>query len=196
MRRLGKPLDKLDVKYSISRPSGELMSSDQVLRGCTVFVDGRELFVDLVVLDMPDYEVILGMDWLSKYHATIDCKKEIVIFRPSKEERFLFISTTHKLRALIISSMKARRLLDSGCICYLASVVDTQVEQCLKSEDVLAVQEFLEVFPEDLPGLPPDREIEFVIVLVAGTAPILKAISDGSERIKGVESPITRIIGQ
>ena len=52
------------------------------------------------------------------------------------------------------------------------------------------------MFPEDLPGLPPDREIEFVIVLVAGTAPILKAISDGSERIKGVESPITRIIGQ
>ena len=62
MRRLGKPLDKLDVKYSISLPSGELMSSDQVLRGCTVFVGGRELFVDLVVLDMPDYEVILGLE--------------------------------------------------------------------------------------------------------------------------------------
>ena len=52
------------------------MSSDQVLRGCTVFVDGRELFIDLVVLDMPDYEVILGMDWLSKYHTTIDCQKD------------------------------------------------------------------------------------------------------------------------
>ena len=193
---MGKSLDNRDVKYGISLSSEESINSDQVLRSCAVLVYGKELFVDLVVLDMPNYEVILGMDWLSKYHATIDCKKEIVIFRPSKEERFLFISTTHKLRALIISSMKARRLLDSGCICYLASVVDTQVEQCLKSEDVLAVQEFLEVFPEDLPGLPPDREIEFVIVLVAGTAPILKAISDGSERIKGVESPITRIIGQ
>ena len=175
VRRLGKPLDKLDVKYSISLPSGELMSSDQVLRGCTVFVDGRELFIDLVVLDMPDYEVILGMDWLSKYHATIDCQKKIVIFRPPEEEEFLFIGTTYKLRTPIISAMKARRLLDSGCIGYLASVVDTHVEQCLKPEDVPVVREFLEVFPEDLPGLPPDREIEFVIDLVPGTAPISKA---------------------
>ena len=97
-----------------------------------VLVYGRELFVDLVVLDMPDYKVILGMDWLLKYHATIDCKKKIAIFRPPKEEEFLFIGTTHKLRTLIISAMKAKRLLDSVCIGYLASVVDTHVEQCLK----------------------------------------------------------------
>ena len=193
---MGKSLDKRDVKYGISLSSEESINSDQVLRSCAVLVYGKELFVDLVVLDMPNYEVILGMDWLSKYHATIDCQKKIVIFRPSEEEEFLFIGTTYKLRTPIISAMKARRLLDSGCIGYLASVVDTHVEQCLKPEDVPVVREFLEVFPEDLPGLPPDREIEFVIVLVAGTAPILKAISDGSERIKGVESPITRIIGQ
>ena len=55
-------------------------------------------------------------------------------------------------------------------------MVDTHVEQCLKLEDVLVVREFLEVFSEDLPGLPRDREIKFVIVLVLGTTPILKAL--------------------
>ena len=62
VRRMDKPFDKLDVKYSISLSSGKLMNWDQVLRGCTILVDGRELFIDLVVLDMHDYEVILRMD--------------------------------------------------------------------------------------------------------------------------------------
>ena len=88
-------------------------------------VVGKELYVDFVVLDMPDYEVILKMDWLSKYYATIDCKKKIVKLRPPEEEEFLFIGTTHKLRTPIISVIKARRLLDSCCIGYLASVVGT-----------------------------------------------------------------------
>ena len=151
------------------------MNSDQILRACTVLIDGRELFVDLVVLDMFDYEVILGMDWLSKYHASIDCKKKIVIFRPPGEEEFLLFATSNKLRTPVISAMKAKRLLDSGCIGYLASVIDTELEQTSKPQDVPVVREFLKVFPEDLPGLPPDREIEFAIDLAPGTAPISKA---------------------
>ena len=175
VRRLGQLPDKSNTKYSVSIPSGEILMSDQILRACTVFIDGRELLVDLIVLEMTDYEVILGMDWLSKYHATIDCKKKIVTFRPPGEEEFCFMGTIDKLRTPVISSMKARRLLDSGCVGYLACVVDMQVEQKLRPEDVPVVQEFLEVFPEDLPGLPPNREIEFVIDLVPGTAPISKA---------------------
>ena len=59
----------------------------------------------------------------------------------------------------------------------MASVVDTKVEQKLKPEDVPVVNEFLEIFPEDLPGLLPDREIEFGIDLLPGTVPISKAPS-------------------
>ena len=55
-------------------------------------------------------------------------------------------------------------------------MVDTSLEQHSKPEDVPVVQEFLEVFPEDLPGLPPDREIEFIIELILGTAPISKVL--------------------
>ena len=101
--------------------------------------------------------------------------KKIVMFQTPEEEEFLFIGTTKKLRTPVISSIKAKKLLDSGCIGYLASVVDISLEQHSEPEDVLVVQEFLEVFLEDLPGLPPDREIEFIIVLIPGTAPISKA---------------------
>ena len=75
--------------------------------------------------------------------------KKIVAFQPPEEEEFLFISTTKKLRPPVISTMKAKRLLDSGYVGYLASVVDTSLEQHSKPEDVPVVQEFLEVFQED-----------------------------------------------
>ena len=98
-----------------------------------------------------------------------------MIFCPPGEEEFLLIGTTNKLRTPVISVMKAKRLLDSGCIGYLARVIDTDLEQTSKPQDVPVVREFLKVFPEDLPGLPPDREIEFAIDLAPGTAPISKA---------------------
>ena len=116
VKRLGKPLEQLDIKYSVSLPLGELMNSGQILCGCTVLVDSRELYVDLIVLDMVDYEVILIIDWLSKYHASIDCMKKIVMFQPPEEKEFLLIVTTKKLRTPVISTMKAKRLLDSGCV--------------------------------------------------------------------------------
>ena len=112
---------------------------------------------------MQDFDVILGMDWLTKYHAIIDCNRNQVRFQPPGEEQFVFNGVLRQGRLQVISAMKARRMLNKGCIGYLASVVDTTVEQNLKPEDVSVVQEFLEVFPEDLPGFPPDREIEFVI---------------------------------
>lgn len=68
------------------------MQSSQIIHACPVQIDGRELFVDLVVLNMPDYKVILGMDWLTKYNACIDYRKKIVVFRPSRRRNFLVLA--------------------------------------------------------------------------------------------------------
>ena len=65
--------------------------------------------------------------------------------------------------------MKARRLLDSGCIGYLASVVDAELEQKLEPKNVPVVLEFLEVFPEELPGLPPDSPRHSVTLIAPPT---------------------------
>ncbi|XP_020082447.1 uncharacterized protein LOC109706053 [Ananas comosus] len=73
-----------------------------------------------------------------------------------------------------LSTLKARKLISSGCAAYLATVVETQKELPALG-DILVVREFPDVFPAELPELPPDREIEFVIDLVPGTAPISKA---------------------
>ena len=67
------------------------MLSNYWLRVVPVIISERELSVDLVVLDMIDYDVILGMNFLSKYGATIDCKAKVVSFQPIGEEHLMFV---------------------------------------------------------------------------------------------------------
>ncbi|KAL5560764.1 hypothetical protein UlMin_036975 [Ulmus minor] len=126
---------KFDGMFSTTLPSGEVIFSTCWLRAVPMIVDDRELFADLIVLNMHDFDVLLGMDWFSKYNATINYLKRRVIFEP---------------------------------------MVDIIADATLKPEDVHVVNNFLEVFPEDLPGLSPDREIEFEIELLPGTSPISK----------------------
>ena len=117
----------------------------------------RELYVDLIILDMYDYDVILGMDFLTKYNATIDCRKRRVTFSPGNDDEFSFDGGPRREGKTIISSMKARKMLTSGCQGFLASVVDMAQKEETRPEDIPIVQDFVEVFPEELPGLPPDR---------------------------------------
>ena len=72
----------LDEVCVVSLPSGENLTLRFSFKEAPVKVAGRELLVDLIVLEMVDYDVILGMDWLSKYNATIFCRRKKVVFQP------------------------------------------------------------------------------------------------------------------
>ena len=76
---------------------------------------------------------------------------------------------------MFISAMRARKWIADGCTGFLASVLDTTKKGRDELKDVPVVNEFVSVFPEDLPGLPPDREVTFEIEVLPGTAPISKA---------------------
>ena len=105
-------------------PTGELVVSRKWIRALPVEVDGRELSVDLIELEMDDFYMILGMDWLSKYGATIDCKRKMVTFEPEGEVPFVFVGTVSGPRVPMISALKARHLMQEGCIGFLANIVD------------------------------------------------------------------------
>ncbi|KAL5553554.1 hypothetical protein UlMin_040955 [Ulmus minor] len=151
------------------------MLSSYWLRAVPVVVSEREMSVDLVVLDMIDYDVILGMDFLVKYGATIDCKAKVVSFQPPGEEQFAFSGDKGSSQKMFVSAMRVRKWLASGCTGYLAAVVDTTRKGKAELSKVPVVNEFASVFPEELPSLPPDREVTFEIEVLPGTAPISKA---------------------
>ena len=130
--------------------------------------------MDLVVLDMIDYDVILGMDFLSKYGAMIDCKAKTVGFKPPKKEMFTFFGDRRSSQKMFISAMQARKWIADGCIDCLASVIDTTKKGKDELKDVPVVNEFVSVFPEDLPGLPPDREVTFEVDVLLRIVPITR----------------------
>ncbi|KAL5541801.1 hypothetical protein UlMin_009511 [Ulmus minor] len=172
---LHRSKDTIRQTFRTVLPSGDIMLSSYWLRAVPVVVSEREMSVDLVVLDMIDYDVILGMDFLAKYGATIDCKAKVVSFQPPGEEQFAFSGDKGSSQKMFVSAMRARKWLASGCTGYLAAVVDTTKKQKVELNDVPVVNEFVDVFPEELPGLPPDREVTFEIEVLPGTAPISKA---------------------
>ena len=104
----------------------------------------------------------------------MDCFKKRVIFcRPDQPE--LCFEGERKVKPLqIVSSIQAKKMLRRGDVCYLAYVIDTEASE-VKLKDIPVVREFPDVFPKELPGLPPDREVEFSIDLLPRTSPISKA---------------------
>ncbi|KAL0551554.1 hypothetical protein IC582_010643 [Cucumis melo] len=130
--------------------------------------------VTLLVVDMLDFDVILSMDWLTANHASIDCSRKEVAFNPPSMASFKFKAEGSRLLPKVISAMRASKLLSQGTWSILASMVDTrEVDVSLSLE--LVVRDYPDVFSEELPGLPPHREIEFAIELEPGTIPISRA---------------------
>ena len=134
-------------------------------------VEGVVLKANLIPLEMTDFDVILGMDWLSSHRASMDCFTKKIVFRKPGYPGLEFKGDRGILPICVISTLEAKRLLDKGCETYLAHVLD-KFRPEVTIESVPIVCEFSDVFPDDLPGLPPDRELEFEIELLSGSAPI------------------------
>ncbi|GJW74310.1 putative nucleotidyltransferase, ribonuclease H [Tanacetum coccineum] len=111
---------------------------------------------------------------LASHRATIDCYARTVIFGNVRQPEFVYHGSSPLKSVKLISAMKARTLISHGCQGFLASVMDTSLESP-NIENLSVVREFADVFPDELPGLPPAREIEFGIELIPGAEPISKA---------------------
>ena len=155
----------------VSLPAGDPLVSDGVVRDSRVLIGGQEFPTDLVALDMRNFDVVLGMDWLSRHRATLYCyKKEVKVHKPRKLE-VNFRGIRRELSSSMISALAAQRMLRKGCQGYLAYVVETGKEGTLVDE-IPVVREFPNVFSNDIAGLPSEIEVEFTIDLIPRTEPI------------------------
>ena len=97
----------LEGRMRVSLPAGDPLFSDRVDRDSRVLIGGQEFPADLVALDMRDFDVVLGMDWLSRHIATLDCyKKEVKLHRLEKLE-VKFRGIRRELSSSMISVMAA-----------------------------------------------------------------------------------------
>ena len=142
-----------------------------MLKGSLFSIENQDMEADLILIDLKGLDVILGMDWLASNYASMDCFRKEVIFRRPGLPVIVFYGERRRTPSGLISAIYARCLLRKGCSGFLAHIVDTRSDEA-RIEDVPVVRDFQDVFPDDLPGPPPEREVDFPIDLVPGTAPI------------------------
>nr|GEV13243.1 retrotransposable element Tf2 [Tanacetum cinerariifolium] len=135
---------KLNSSYEIEPANRKVVSTNSVLRGCTLNLLDHLFDIDLMLIELGTFDVIVGMDWLVERDALIVYgKKEVHV--------------PYKNKTLVVKS-------------------DSSVSRLKKQlQDVPVICNFPEVFPNDLPGLPPPRQVEFKIELIPDAAPVAHA---------------------
>ncbi|XP_071694389.1 uncharacterized protein [Rutidosis leptorrhynchoides] len=125
-------------------------------------------------MPIPSFDVVLGMNWLSDHKASIKCDRKILSFSVAGGKRVVARGDRGGFRCPLLSMIKAQKSLAKGYDSFLAYVIDVKKEKKVVS-DIPVVSEYPEVFPDEFPGLPPIREVEYKIELVPGATPVTKA---------------------
>ncbi|GJY45525.1 putative reverse transcriptase domain-containing protein [Tanacetum coccineum] len=171
----------LDHYYDVELADGRIIGLNTILKDCTLNFLNHQFNINLMPVELGSFDAIIGMDWLAKYQAIIVCAEKIVRI-PWRNETLIIhgdgSNQGNVTRLNIISCTKTQKYMEKGFPIFLAHVTAKEVEdksEKKRLEDVPIVQDFPEVFPEDLPGLPPTRQVEFQIDLVPGAAPVARA---------------------
>ncbi|XP_052489809.1 uncharacterized protein LOC105763799 [Gossypium raimondii] len=122
-------------------------------------------------LSFGEFDLKLGMDWLVKHQVNLDCATKYVVLKTVEGDEVVLIRERRDYLSNVISALRAEKLVHKGCEAYVAysNGVDSEAPSV---KDIRTVKDFLDVFPNELPGLPPNREVEFGIELLPGTAPV------------------------
>ena len=147
---------------------------NRVYKNCHLMTHDREFYADLLALPFHEFDLILGMDWLSKHRVIVDCDMKTIRLKFSDLSQVTVHGIQSGAVSNVILAMQARRLLRKGCEAFLALVIDSKRGQ-IELENILAVKDFPDVFSEELPDIPHVREVDLSIEILLGTTPTSRA---------------------
>ncbi|GJR07766.1 putative reverse transcriptase domain-containing protein [Tanacetum coccineum] len=190
----------LDHYYDVELADGRIIRLNTILRGCTLNILNHPFNIDLMPVELGSFDAIIGMDWLVKYQAIIVCAEKIIRIPWGNETLIVHgdgSNQGHEARLHIISYTKTQEYMLKGCPVFLENVNTKETEDKSEKkhlEDVPIVRNFPNVFPEDLLGLPPTRQVEFQIDLIPSATPVARApyrltpskMKELSEQLKGL----------
>ena len=162
VERLGLSTRDLGCELMVSTPASGQVSTNLACVGCLMEVEGRHFKVNLVCLPLERLEVILGMDWLSTNHVVLDCGRRRIVYPDTEEIKLMTLG----------EAVKEMRQ-GSTCFVIVAQEKKRSTEEQISRVPVL--DEYTDVFPNEIPELPPSRDINFSIDLIPGTGPVSAA---------------------
>ncbi|GJZ83089.1 putative reverse transcriptase domain-containing protein [Tanacetum coccineum] len=170
---LNIPPITIDTFYDIEMANRNLVSTNTVIKGATLTSLNQPFEIDLILIKLSSFDIVIGMDWLSKYHAKILCNEKVVHI-PIDGETLIIQGDQSKTRLNLISCIKTKRYISRGCQVFIAHVMEKKLDK-KRLEDIPVVREFPNVFPEDLLGLSLVHQVEFQINLIPRVAPVARA---------------------
>ena len=164
---LSLEVETLEDPLYVSSPLGIRARIGMICRGYELEISGTLLTVDLRIMDMSEFDVILGMDWLTAYRVVIDCECRRVTAYTQDGTRVVFQGDKHDILPQAVYESRCQGQLAG----WLASLT-LEDEERPDLDLPPVVCEYVDVFPDKLPGLPPQRVVDFSIELHPGTSPI------------------------
>ena len=164
---LGLEVETLEESLYVSSPLGIKARIGMICRGCELVISGILLIVDLRVMDMSEFDVIWGMDWLSSYRVIINCERRRVTTYMQDSTRVVFQGDKHDILPQTVYESRCQGQLAG----WLASLT-LEDEMRLNLDLPQLVCEYEDVFLDELQGLPLQRVVDFGIELHPGTSPI------------------------
>ncbi|KAK4411555.1 hypothetical protein Sango_0228500 [Sesamum angolense] len=149
--RVHASIESLGHDLCVSMPAGGVMLVNTVVRSCLVVVEDVTLYADLVVINLREFDIILGIDWLSCNHALVDCQTKEVTVEVNGHMKTVIVGERKVIPNCLISAVTAFNLIKEGCEVYLASVHDV-AKISPGVSDVPVVREFPDVFPRNYLG--------------------------------------------
>ena len=144
------PLETLEEPLYVSSPLGIRARIRMIGRGCELEISGTLLTMDLRIMDMSEFEVILRMDWLIAYRVVIDCERKRATAYTQDGTRVVFQGDKHDILPQTVYESKCQGQLAD----WLASLtLEDEMRPYLDLPRVVC--EFVDVFPDELPGPPP-----------------------------------------
>ncbi|GJW23174.1 putative reverse transcriptase domain-containing protein [Tanacetum coccineum] len=174
------PPTTLDTNYSVELSDRKSLTTNTILRGCTLNLQNYLFKIDLLPIELGSFDVIVGMDWMAEHRAEVVCYEKHI--RVPYGNDMLIIQgersrVKNESRLEVISSIRMQGYIDKGCQVFLVQMMKKEETEASEKriEDVPVVRDFSEVFPEDLLGLPLTRQVEFHIELIPGAALVARA---------------------
>ncbi|GKB11802.1 putative reverse transcriptase domain-containing protein, partial [Tanacetum coccineum] len=174
------PPTALDTNYSVELANDKSPTTSTILRGCTLNLQNHMFKIDLLPIELGSFDIIVRIDWMAEHYAKVVCYEKYI--RVPYGNDMLIIQgersgVKNESRLEVISSIRTQKYIDHGCQMFLIQMMKEEKTKIPERqiEDVPVVRDFPEVFPEDLPGLPPTCLVEFHIELIPRAAPVARA---------------------
>ena len=119
-------VEQLAYDMHVTSPLGHNVIVNSVYKNCPIVIKAREFLSDLITLPFQEFDLIMGMDWLSKHRAIVDCGQKIAVLRCSDQFEVIVQGIRSSVMFNVISVMQARRLMRNGCETFMAMILDSK----------------------------------------------------------------------